>query len=319
VNAAQRTRFRTLAQTGLSSGDVESLAKLCQNGGGSAEDRLAIAAALAHAAFAAPETIAATYDAAAQGWRGAPVEGPSITMPVHAAAPISARFWTAFDALVDPNRGPTSPGEVTIETAALGAELDPALKARSAEVALTYPLVREAAAHGDPPRFTLQALAACPAGSLGATFHSLIVDNGFDLEVLDRDALGLDTLPTPLGYLNARILQCHDLWHIVAGYETTALHEIGISAFQLAQFGHGYSAAFLATVAARTAAQPELFALMMDVILDAWRHGRQTPPMIAVAWESVWDQPVEAVRSRLGVEAFVSPYPADLFEQLRAA
>jgi ubiquinone biosynthesis protein Coq4 len=172
---------------------------------------------------------------------------------------------------------------------------------------------------GPPPRFTLAALAACPKGSLGRTFHDLIVDNNFDLEVLDREALGLSDLPAPLDYLNARILQCHDLWHIVGGYRTTALHEVAISAFQAAQFGHGYSAIFLAVIAARTNADPGLFGLIMDVTLDAWRHGRETPALIVVDWPAVWAGSIEEVRAGLGVTAFVSPHPADLFEQLKAA
>ena len=32
----------------------------------------------------------------------------------------------------------------------------------------------------------------------------------------------------------------------------------------------------------------------MDVVFDAWRHGRQTPPLIAIPWAEVWSGPVEA-------------------------
>jgi ubiquinone biosynthesis protein Coq4 len=151
-------------------------------------------------------------------------------------------------------------------------------------------------------------------------FHDLIVDNGFDLEVLDREALGLDKLPAPLDYLNARILQCHDLWHIVAGYRTTALHEVAISAFQLAQFGHSYSAMFLGMVLTRIAFErPEGGPMMLQTILSAWTHGRRTPPLMGVRWERVWDKPVANVRRELGVTAYVSPFPADIFEQLQVA
>ena len=314
-----RLEFQSLAQAGVPRGRVEALARLCRNPAATRLDRMELAAALAHAAFAAPERIVETYDAAAAGWRDAPIEGPAVPLPAHAPAPISPAFWSALWAQLDPDQPLPTAGEVTLNTAGLGADLDESLKARSAEAALAYPDVAKAAAQGEPLRFRLEDLARCPKGSLGATFHDLIVDNGFDLEVLDRDSLGLDTLPAPLGYLNARILQCHDLWHLVAGYDTTALHEVGISAFQLAQFGHGYSAMFLAVVAARSAEDPTTFAILMDVVFDAWRDGRQTPPLIAVPWAEVWSETTEAVRARYGVTPFASPYPADLFEQLRAA
>jgi len=319
MDARSFRRFRDLAAKAQPAEAVRALAAGCANGAGSADDRLALAAALAHAAFAAPERLVETYDAAAAGWRGADVQGPALAFADLPPAAISDALWAEVSAIFDVNTAPISPSDVTTRTAALGAVLDESLAPRFAAAAAAYPGVSEAAAHGLPPRFTLAALAACPKGSLGRTFHDLIVDNGFDLEVLDRDALGLDGLPAPLGYLNARILQCHDLWHIVGGYQTTALHEVAVSAFQAAQFGHGYSAFFLAVVAARAVDEPGFFSLIMEVILSAWRHGRETTPLIGVDWPSVWAGTIDEVRARLGVEPFASPHPADLFEQLKAA
>lgn len=125
-----------------------------------------------------------------------------------------------------------------------------------------------------------------------------MVDNGFDLEVLDRGALGLAELPPPLDYLNVRILQCHDIWHAVAGYETTGLHEVAISGFQMGQFGHLYSSLFLGVVLTKVAfTQPfEGFGFLLDTILSAYRHGRESPPLLGVDWESIWDRPVDAIR-----------------------
>ena len=188
-------------------------------------------------------------------------------------------------------------------------------------MALRYPGVAEAAAGGVPSRFALEALAACPDGSLGGQLHSLVVDDGFDLEVLDRDALDLAGLPEPLEYLNLRILQCHDIWHLVAGYETTGLHEVAISGFQMAQFGHHYSSMFLGLVLTKVAfTEPfEGMGFLLDTVLSGYTHGRETPPLLGVEWESIWDRPVADIRSALGVAPYDSPYPAGLLEQLRSA
>src|SRR5262249_5613853 len=142
---------------------------------------------------------------------------------------------------------------VTTRTAALSGQVAPALVGRVARTALAFPGVAEAAAPGIPKKFSLDALERCPSGSLGDELRRLGVEPGFGLEPLDREGLGLEALPPPLGYLNARILQCHDLWHVVAGYRTTALHEVAISAFQLGQFGHHYSAMFLGMALTRLA------------------------------------------------------------------
>lgn len=311
-----REDFQTSAAEGV--GDARALSARLK-AGGSVADAQALAALWLHAAACAPERTAEIYDASAAGWLGRPVAAEAIPAGDAQPAPIPEHFWPAFWALVDAEPGTLDAGGVTARTAALGGLLSPELKVRAPAAALAFPGCAEAAAQGFPERFTLEALARCPKGSLGGDFHSLIVDNGFDLEVLDRDALGLADLPAPLGYLNARILQCHDLWHLVGGYRTTGLHEVAISAFQLGQFGHHYSAMFLAMVLAKSALHGLGAPMMMDVIASAWTHGRESPPLLGVDWPSVWDLPVEQVRERLGIAAYASPWPADLFEQLAAA
>lgn len=278
----------------------------------------ALAALWMSVAISEPERLAEVYDRSAEGWRGEPVKGAAVKLAPAPRESIPPAFWTAFWALLDTPQGTLGPGGVTQRTAELLAHVSPGLRNRVARSALAYPGCA-AAAQGYPAKFTMASLAKCPRDSLGGEFHSLIVDNGFDLEVLDRDALGLAGLPPPLDYLNARILQCHDLWHLAAGYRTTGLHEVAISGFQLGQFGHQYSAMFLGMVLSRISFdRPEAATLLLDTILSAWVHGRESPPLLGVAWEAIWDQPMEAVRAELRLQPYVSPWPADLFEQLAA-
>ena len=315
----ERAGFEALATAGADDAAAKALADRLKTKL-DADGLKSLAALWLHTAAAAPERVAGIYDAAAEGWLGAPVGGRSARLADAPPEPIPAVFWQGLWGLLDEPPGKLTAPNVTTRTAALAGEVSPNIQGRVAQAAMAYPGVPAAVAQGMPRRFTLEALARGPAGSLAATFHSLIVDNGFDLEVLDRDGLGLDKLPAPLGYLNARILQCHDLWHIVGGYQTTALHEVAISGFQLGQFGHHYSAMFLGMVLTRVAFErPEGGPLLLDTILSAWAHGRRTPPLLGVDWEAVWDRPTAEVRRRLGVSAYVSPWPADLFEQLSAA
>ena len=311
-----RAEFERRAVEGLSPEAIRAVAQAAR--AGAEGHRLALASAFAHAAFLAPGRIAEVYDAAAEGWFGAPVSGPPIDTTSPASTPPPLEFWAAYWDLVDAQG--LDAGTVTSRTAALGGHLGAGFGQASARACLAYPGVGEAAGAGAPDRFQLADLAACPRGSLGEAFYRLIVDNQFDLEVLDRDALGLSGLIPPLDYLNARMLQTHDLWHIVAGYRTTGLHEIGISGFQMAQFGHGYSAMFLAMVATKIARAPvEAHAMITDVILSGWVHGRRTPPMLAIPWEQVWSSTTDEIRLRYGVRPYESPYPADVFEQFRPA
>ncbi len=323
VSETDRGRFEALALSGLSGSDVASLAAQVRAGGPTSEEAAkSLGAAFAHAAFIAPERIAEYYDQAACGWYGAPVAAPLIT-----AAPLrndtdilSPLFWNNFWGLVEDTGTGMDAGTVTVRTAALGAHLSSAYSERLARSCMSYPGVASASANGPPGRFRLEDLAACPEGSLGHAFYRMTVDNGFDLEVLDRDNLNLERLPQPLHYLNARILQLHDLWHIVGGYHLTGLHEIAISGFQLAQFGHGYSAMFLAMVVGSTALKANVYVpVMLETILSAWVHGRQTPALLGVVWEDIWAKPTDDIRLELGVKAYDSPFPPNLFEQAAAA
>jgi ubiquinone biosynthesis protein Coq4 len=320
--AAEKTAFAAAAIAGRPIPAIEAAAAALkpQAFAASREARLALAADFAHAAFAAPEQIAAVYDAAASGWIGRPLNAA----PIAATAPpgpVPDALWRDFWPLAeDAANGRVDAISITARTAALGGLMPVDFVARVAAGAHLFPAVSAAAAGPLPGRINLDDLAGQPAGSLGAAFHALIVDNKFDLEVLDRDALGLSALPKPLDYLNTRILQAHDLWHIVAGYDTTALHEIALSAFQMAQFGHNYSAMFLAVTSTSLAlAPPEGFGVVMDVILTAYAHGRETPPLIAVPWEDIWSLDADAIRSRYGVTPYQSPYPANLIEMSLAA
>ncbi len=312
ITDAVKQRYEALAQSG--DADPALLARAAKAGDLTAA--VDLAALLARVGFVEPEQIREAYDAAASGWFGDASPPTTLRGGEGEASPdLWAPFWDFID---DEARGDA--GAVTTRTASLGAFVDNGFSDRAGRASLIYPGVADAVSQGWPDRFRLEDLAACPPGSLGATFHSLIVDNGFDLEVLDRDALGLASLPPPLDYLNVRILQCHDLWHIIGGYHTTALHEVAISAFQLSQFGHNYSAQFLCVVTTKTALKrPEALPLLLEIILSAWRHGRRSPQLLGVVWSDVWQEPTETVRQRLGVSPYESPFPPDLIEQLERA
>jgi ubiquinone biosynthesis protein Coq4 len=318
----QRADFTAQAEAGAAADAVSARAAALKAASGavSAQARLALAADFAHAAFAAPHRIAGIYDAAAQGWIGRPLTAAPIAGAGVAGA-IPPALWADFWPLAeDAANRRVDAVSVTTRTAALGTVMPGDFVARVAAGAHAFPGVTAAANGPWPARIRLDDLARQPAGSLGAAFHALIVDNKFDLEVLDRDALGLSDLPKPLDYLNTRILQAHDLWHIVAGYDTTGLHEIALSGFQMAQFGHNYSAMFLAVTATALAlAPPEGFGVVMDVILTAYAHGRETPPMITIPWEEVSSLSADAIRTRYGITPYQSPYPANLFEMMQAA
>ncbi|HEY5072009.1 MAG TPA: Coq4 family protein [Caulobacteraceae bacterium] len=310
MNDSELAKFQSDATVRLGPRAIFGLARRSGRPG-AVPTRLRLCAALAHAAFAAPDHVAASWDAAAAGWLGAAVRGPAVRPRRRRSLPIPPALWSAFRDLARHARtGLLGAAEVTRRTAALGALLDERFAQRAAEAALAWPGIAALAQSALPDRWRLEDLEHCPADSLAREFYRLVIDNGFDLEVLERGEMALAALPAPLGYLNARILQCHDLWHIVAGYQTTGMDEVGISAFQLGQFGHGYSAKFLALVATGAAERgDESFGRLMDVMAGAWRHGRETLPLMRIDWETVWREPTAEIRARFAIAPYAPPHP----------
>lgn len=292
---------------------------------GDAEATFAVAAAIARVGFATPEAAMPVLDCITRAWLdlapdtlATPEDQRAALAELATPGLVGADFWDRFWDFVDT---PGNSGdEVTARVAALGASLHESFRDRAVKVAEAHPGAPDAATRPLPPRLTLDVLAAQPEGSLGHAFYRLIVDNDFNLEVLDREAIGLAEMHPALAYLNTRILQMHDVWHLMGGYRTTALQEVGISAFQLAQFGHSYSGMLIATAAATSAFNsPDAFGLIMQLIAEGWLHGRTTPFFMAIEWENEWHLPIAEIRARHGIRPFESVFPADLIEQLRDA
>ena len=282
---------------------------------GDEESQQRVAGALVWAAFSCPDAIEPTYDVMAAAWLGSG-EFPDIPKGLP-QAPLEASFWDAFFSAVDDAEKGYDAASITARVAALGGSVHPSFRQISEDCARRHPGAAAALTHPVPGRTDLDELGACPDPSLGQTLYRMIVDQGYDLEVLDREAIALSALPRSLRYLNTRILQMHDVWHLVAGYETTASHEIAISAFQLAQFGHNYSAMFLATITTISCTlQRAGFGILMQLIAEGWRHGGETPAMMDIHWEAEWNRPIEEIRETYGIPAYQSVLPASLFESV---
>lgn len=283
---------------------------------GEREDQALVCGAMIWAAFAAPAGIPFVFEAIANAQLGLPISPTGCNVP---STSLPEEFWRAFVSTVEGPEGGYDATSITLAVAGLGGALNPDYSGFSEAAAIAHPGADSPTEKAVPPLLALKTLEVLPKGSLGRDLYSMWVDNGFDPEVLDRQAIGLDQVSPALRYLNTRILQMHDVWHLVGGYQTTSLHEIAISSFQLVQFGHNYSAMFLATGSTMSHIRtPQGFGLLMQNLAEAWRHGREMPSFMAVEWEDHWHKDIDTVRSDLGITAFKGSFPPDLLEQLAA-
>ena len=307
-------QLRTELEPNLRPPDPAELAEHARQATVQAQSRAAVCGAMTWCAFSAPAATTAIYDAIANGVLDATLPDSDADVD---SLPLPEAFWEAYASVLTGPEDGYDASSITIAVASLAAAVHDEFPVLAESAASSHPGARGVAEKPVPELLSLENLATCPEDSLGRTLYRMLVDNGFDPEVLDREAIGLAGLSPALRYLNTRILQMHDVWHLLAGYQTTSLHEIAISAFQLAQFGHNYSGMFLATVATKSHLGGGLgFEVLLRTIAEAWLHGRSTIPFMDIEFEAHWQQPIHEIRKQFDITPYSGTYPADLFEQL---
>jgi ubiquinone biosynthesis protein Coq4 len=290
---------------------------------------LAAAALMTHAAFVEPERQILIFDTIASAWLDHSSEVERAAALRHPLAWIDhggdelggwhtpRAVWDSFWGVVDAE--PTAPAEgaqpkdaaldFTGRVVAIGRHYDAELLMRCERAVLMHDKVRELL--GQPEvRMTTSDLRNWPADSLGSNLLDMLTSKGYDLEVINPDDVMLPPVFAAQNRTNRRILQLHDVWHLFAGYGFTAQGEVGISAFQLAQFGQNYSTRFLAATTTMMCLRPLVdINQYIALIAEGWRHGRGAPALMSVEWHKLLGRSIGELRANLKVAPFKSRTP----------
>jgi ubiquinone biosynthesis protein Coq4 len=305
-------------------GDVSRIDNLVRSA--KAKDHKAheqLCALLVRVAFITPEATPIVYNSLTRVWLGLDADSLPTTPDQKAAVALLARtetlpneFWDEFWKLINDASTPRPAKETTVGVSALANRLPASFHDRAEILARAHPGIANPDERVLSDPFALEGLQALPAGSLGHSFYRLIVDQKFDLEVVDRNIDELRNLPPVLRYVNVRMLQMHDIWHLAAGYTTSALHENALASFQLAQFGHTYGAMYLATVVYLSFLYyKNVRVILLQVIAEAWYHSARCPSFMNINWESEWHLPIAEIRQRHGIRPFEGIYKDSLLEE----
>lgn len=197
--------------------------------------------------------------------------------------------------------------DLTLAVVALGVHYDQRMIAECEEALLQFDSVKSLIAQPEI-RLKTDDLRNHATDSLATDLLNMLTSNGYDIEVIDADTVLLDGDYPAQNRTNRRILQLHDIWHLVGGYGFTGAGEVAISGFQLAQFGQNYSTRFLATVAAKAAFNAmEFLPILLSVTFDGWRHGRNAQPLIDAPWHKLIADPISKIRSDYNLQPLDSP------------
>jgi ubiquinone biosynthesis protein COQ4 len=146
-----------------------------------------------------------------------------------------------------------------------------------------------------PPN--LEQLQQCPPDSLGFAYAKYITDAGFD-----PNFYRVLPIEDDVSYIFMRLRQTHDIWHLVAGFQTDVPGELGLKAFELAQTHRTMAAILLAGGLLATLLKvPEQLDALLESIATGYRIGSQAQPFLAQKWEQHWEKSLHQWRSELGI------------------
>ena len=232
---------------------------------------------------------------------GAAIQDDALN-PVHARLGRWARIrhhLASFYALVGLGRNSNDVRYVFMIGNAQDSLAEPARAARSMRDPFDQPELETMwQARYCPQRYDLATLLELPEDSLGGAYARHMKARGLRPDFYD------DVAPRHrLHYLRLRLRQTHDVWHVLTGYDTDPVGELGLQGFYFGQVTNGQSALIFAGGVIRCLLTGRYRALenYIRVFTEGYRAGQQATSLLAVHWEQLWSEPLEALRLRLRV------------------
>lgn len=159
-------------------------------------------------------------------------------------------------------------------------------------------------------------LGSLPAGSLGRAYLDWTAPRDFTADGI-AEAISEQVprdLSDPGATMGARVVDMHDLWHVLNGWDSDIVGEIHLLGYSYAQLG-----AWAWLLLGLLSNVPLVLSGRLDglsCLFGAVRRGREAALLPAVDWEAMLALPLDEVRRRLGVRP-PEPYRQLRFEDLR--
>lgn len=145
------------------------------------------------------------------------------------------------------------------------------------------------------------ALRALPEGTLGRAYVELVEREDITPQgIIDASVAGKtseETLSEDLRFMDDRMRDSHDLWHVVTGYRTDLVGEAALLAFSYAQTKNP-GVGLIVALAFLKGDRP-----IWRLLVDGYRRGRSAEWLPAIAWEALLDRPLDEVQARMRVGA----------------
>jgi ubiquinone biosynthesis protein Coq4 len=149
-----------------------------------------------------------------------------------------------------------------------------------------------------PPAHDLEALLTYPQDSLGYIYAATMKKTGFDPNL----HAGM-TAESDAQYVELRLSQTHDIWHIITGFDTSPIGEIGLQAFHLPQFPYPLATMLIAnSLISTTLFTPQELPKLLMSITQGFQMGKSAKSLFAQKWEQNWEKPLIQWQTELNIQ-----------------
>lgn len=149
-----------------------------------------------------------------------------------------------------------------------------------------------------PPAHDLDQLLTLPQDSLGYIYAAKLKKTGFDPNL----HIGM-TAESDAHYVEIRISQTHDIWHIVTGFGVSFIDEIGLQAFYLSQFAYPVGTMLVGnSLISLTLREPAQLPQLIEAITQGLQMGKTAQSLFAQKWEEGWEKPLKQWQAELNLQ-----------------
>lgn len=142
-------------------------------------------------------------------------------------------------------------------------------------------------------------LLSYPSDSLGFIYAQSMQARGFRAEDLCKDM----QIYSDASYVEARLSQTHDIWHIVTGFGVSGIEEIGLQAFHLPQFPYPLAVSLVSSsLMSSLLFAPQELPALLSAIQTGWEMGKAAKSFFAQKWEAGWEKPLSQWQADLNIQ-----------------
>jgi ubiquinone biosynthesis protein Coq4 len=150
------------------------------------------------------------------------------------------------------------------------------------------------------PVYDLDELGKLPPDTLGGAYARHMKANDLRADYYDVKV----TPRTRMQFLRQRMRQTHDIWHVLTGWGTDEFEEVGIQGFTAGQYMSSMAAIIGAAAFLKSILRCRFNELErhVDNFCEGYAAGKRAENLLAVKWEELWEENVESLRRRYGIE-----------------